>query len=286
MMSRLQQKYKKEVIPAMKKKFGYRNDLAVPRIEKVSVNVGAGRALSDAKIFEEIINDLSKRGWEYSPQQSQFQNTAWINLDKPEAEILSAMKQKTRYNIRLAERKGVHVRQGKIGDLDLLYHMYLETSIRDGFILRPKEYYFNTWLKFIENKKAVPLIAEVESQAVAGLILFYFGNRSWYLYGMSTNEHRDKMPNYLLQWEAIKLSRKLGSRIYDLWGAPENFDHHDRLWGVYRFKQGLGCEVVRRIGAYDYPLSKIAYRILNILIPRVLSITRRIRKVQQLQELE
>jgi len=235
---------------------------------------------------QEIIVELEKGGWIFSPQQVQFKNTAWIWIEKTEDELLNAMKQKTRYNIRLAGRKGVSIREGGIDDLDKLYQMYLETSIRDGFIIRPKKYYLDVWSEFIKAKFAVPLIAEVDGEVVAGLLLFHFGNRSWYLYGMSTGKHREKMPNYLLQWEAIKLSRKLGSRIYDLWGAPENFDHHDRLWGVYRFKQGLGCEVVRRIGAYDYPLSKIAYRILNILIPRVLSITRRIRKVQQLQELE
>jgi len=133
---------------------------------------------------------------------------------------------------------------------------------------------------------AVPLIAEVDEDVVAGLLLFCFGNRSWYLYGMSTGKHREKMPNYLLQWEAIKLSKKFGSKIYDLWGAPDNFDHQDRMWGVYRFKQGLGCEVVQRIGAYDYTLSKITYKILNILIPWFLSVTRKIRKAQQFQELE
>jgi len=235
---------------------------------------------------QETVNELLKERWLFSPQQIQFKNTAWIKLEKPENELLSAMKQKTRYNIRLADRRGVCIREGGIDDLDRLYQMYLETSIRDGFIIRPKEYYIDVWSEFINAKMAVPLIAEVEGEIVAGLLLFHFGNRSWYLYGMSTGKHREKMPNYLLQWKAIRLSKKLGCSVYDLWGAPDIFNNQDRMWGVYRFKQGLGCQVVQRIGAYDFPLNKIAYKIFSIVIPRFLSITRKIRKAQQLQELE
>jgi len=217
-------------------------------------------------------------------QQIQFKNTAWIDLNKPEEELLSSMKQKARYNIRLAGRKGVSVRKGKPEDLEDLYRMYLETSIRDGFIIRPKKYYLNTWLRFLRSNMAVPLIAEVDGEMVAGLIVFFFAKRIWYVYGMSTGKHRNKMPNYLLQWEAIKLGKKLGCELYDLWGAPENFDKSDSMWGVYRFKVGLGCEAVQRIGAYDLPIRKNAYTIFIKFIPRFLSITRRIRKIQQLQE--
>ena len=255
---------------------------------EVICGIGEQIDTSDSKFIlaQEIVDELEKEGWLFSSQQIQYKNTAWIRLEKSENELLAAMKQKTRYNIRLAGRKGVCIREGGIDDLGRLYQMYLETSIRDGFIIRPKEYYINVWSKFIKAKMAVPLIAEVDEDVVAGLLLYYFGNRSWYLYGMSTGKHREKMPNYLLQWEAIKLSKKFGSKIYDLWGAPDNFDNQDRMWGVYRFKQGLGCEVVQRIGAYDYPLSKITYKILNILIPWFLSVTRKIRKAQQFQELE
>jgi len=271
------------------RKFAQDMDVLSIKIDPEIIN-GIGEQIDNADVkfllAQEIVDDLNKEGWLFSPQQIQFKNTAWIRLEKSENELLAAMKQKTRYNIRLAGRKGVRIREGGIDDLDRLYQMYLETSIRDGFIIRPKEYYMDVWLKFIKAKMAVPLIAEVDEEVVAGLLLFHFGNRSWYLYGMSTGKHREKMPNYLLQWEAIKLSKKFGSRIYDLWGAPDNFDNQDRMWGVYRFKQGLGCEVVLRIGAYDYPLSIIPYKIINIIIPWFLSITRKIRKAHQLQELE
>jgi peptidoglycan pentaglycine glycine transferase (the first glycine) len=228
---------------------------------------------------------LEKNGWVFSPQQIQFRNTAWIELDRSEEELLAAMKQKTRYNIRLAQRKAVSVREAGVDDLEILYQMYLETSVRDGFIIRPKEYYFEVWSQFITAGMATPLIADVDKTPVAGLVLFHFGERSWYIYGMSTDNHREKMPNYLLQWEAIRKSKKLGCRIYDLWGAPEIFNEEDGLWGVYRFKQGLGCEAVQRLGAYDFAFKKFAYKIFNRIIPGLLSITRKYRKAQQKQEL-
>ena len=220
-----------------------------------------------------VKEDLISRGWQFSSQQIQFKNTAWIDLSTDEESILTGMKQKTRYNIRLAGRKGVTVKRGTTADIDLLYRMYLETSIRDGFIIRPIEYYWETWSTFIQSGMAVPLIAFIGSEPVAGLVLFIMGNRSWYLYGMSTSKHREKMPNYLLQWEAIKLSKERKCDVYDLWGAPNEFAESDDLWGVYRFKRGLGAYPVQRLGAYDLPLKKISYKISMDFIPRVLKIT-------------
>ena len=264
------------------------NALLIKIDPEIIYGVGEQLDITDREFLQaqEVVDELLNEGWLFSPQQIQFKNTAWIKLEKSENELLAAMKQKTRYNIRLAERRGVCIREGGIDDLDGLYQMYLETSIRDGFIIRPKEYYIDVWSEFIEAKMAVPLIAEVEGEMVAGLLLFHFGNRSWYLYGMSTGKHREKMPNYLLQWKAIKFSKELGCSVYDLWGAPDIFNNQDGMWGVYRFKLGLGCQVVQRIGAYDFPLSKITYKIFSIVIPGFLSITRKIRKAQQLQDLE
>jgi lipid II:glycine glycyltransferase (peptidoglycan interpeptide bridge formation enzyme) len=195
------------------------------------------------------------------------------------------MKQKTRYNIHLAERKGVSIRQGGIDDLGLLYAMYAETSSRDGFIIRPREYYLSLWKNFIDAGMAAPLIAEVVGKAVAAIIIFYFNKKSFYMYGMSRETHREKIPNYLLQWEAIKLSKLLGCLEYDLWGAPDVFDSSDRMWGVYKFKEGLGGRIIQTIGAYDYPTSQIAYTIIQEALPKIQSITRRIRGKQIRDEL-
>jgi peptidoglycan pentaglycine glycine transferase (the first glycine) len=242
-------------------------------------------AQNKGKTAENIKEYFEKSGWLISRQQIQFKNTFWIDLTKSEDELLANMKQKTRYNIRLAEKKGVKVRQGSRNDFDLIYEMYSVTSVRDGFIIRPKEYYFLLWNTFMEAGKAVPLIAEVHDEPVGALFLFHFNQKSYYLYGMSRDVHREKMPSYLLQWEAIRLSKSLGCTIYDLWGAPDVFDCSDRMWGVYKFKEGLGGEVIQTIGAFDFPTSKLAYTIIQEALPKFQSLARNIRGRQIRDEL-
>ncbi|MBT3240366.1 MAG: peptidoglycan bridge formation glycyltransferase FemA/FemB family protein [Chloroflexi bacterium] len=222
-----------------------------------------------------FINDLKANRWHYSKEQIQFKNTVLINLLSPEDEILAKMKQKTRYNIRLAERKGVTVRKGDPSDFEMLFKTYAETAIRDGFTIRNKEYYLSVWNRFYDAGMLTPLIADVEGDLVAGLMLFHFGETAWYIYGMSKPTHRNKMPTYLLQWEAIKTAKALGCRIYDLWGAPETFDESDSFWGVYRFKRGLEGEVNRHIGAWDLPIRPWIYWAYSQVLPRMMSILRR-----------
>ena len=98
------------------------------------------------------VDELTQRGWRFSSDQIQFRNTVMVDLSPSEDEILARMKQKTRYNIRLASKKGVTVRQGTIEDLPMLYRMYAETSIRDGFVIRDQEYYSRVWSEFMNVK--------------------------------------------------------------------------------------------------------------------------------------
>ncbi|GIV64778.1 MAG: hypothetical protein KatS3mg046_038 [Bellilinea sp.] len=222
-----------------------------------------------------VMNWLRQRRWRFSTEQIQFRNTVWLDLSGTEEDWLARMKQKTRYNLRLAQRKGVTVRMGSIQDLPLLYRMYAETSLRDGFTIRSEAYYLTVWQKFLEAGMAEVLLAEVEGELVAGLMLFFFAGRAWYLYGMSRNLHRDKMPNYPLQWEAMRRAKAHGCQIYDLWGAPDEFTEQDRMWGVFRFKQGLGGEVIRTIGAWDYPARPLMYALYMQILPRLLNWMRR-----------
>jgi peptidoglycan pentaglycine glycine transferase (the first glycine) len=230
---------------------------------------------------QDVRADLERRGWLFSPDQIQFRNTLWLDLSPSEEALLARMKQKTRYNIRLAERKGVRVRWGTQADFPLLYRLYDETSVRDGFVIRQADYYRTVWGTFLQTVNAgeqanadrpgcLPLIAEVEGQAGAGLFLFWFAGRGYYLYGMSSDAHREKMPNYLLQWEAIRLARTLGCRTYDLWGAPDEFVEDDRLWGVFRFKEGLGGQVIRTLGAWDFVPQGWLYRLYTQVMPGIL----------------
>jgi peptidoglycan pentaglycine glycine transferase (the first glycine) len=232
-----------------------------------------------------VTDGLAARGWNFSSEQVQFRNTVLLDLGDSEENLLAKMKQKTRYNIRLAERKGVKVRLGGEQDLELLYQMYAETSVRDGFVIREQEYYRTVWSTFIKVGMAQALIAEVDGKALAGIMLFTFARRAWYLYGMSSHRQREMMPNYLLQWEAIQRTREADCLVYDLWGAPETLDPSDSLWGVYRFKEGLGGQVVRHIGAWDLPIHPTIYRLYTQILPRVLDVMRR-RKQKQTRRME
>ncbi len=213
--------------------------------------------------------------WNESAEQIQFRNTMEIDLSRSEDELLAAMRPKTRYNIRLAQKRGVTVRLGSRDDLALLYAMYDETAHRDRFIIRPLDYYRDAWGSFIEAGLAQPLVAEVERVPVAALILFNFVRHTYYFYGMSRDLHRDKMPNHLLQWEAMRWARAKGCAVYDMWGAPDELSESDPMWGVYRFKQGFGGQFVQHIGAWDYAASRPLYWLYTTAMPRLIALMRR-----------
>jgi len=201
---------------------------------------------------------LAARGWRYSPSQIQFRNTLHTDLRHGDEALLAAMKPKTRYNIRLAEKRGVRVRiADPIGDDDarLLYGMYAETAQRDRFIIREAAYYFDAWRAL----HGVAFIAERAGQALGGLVLLCFGGRAWYFYGMSRSDGREHMPNHLLQWAALRWARDRGHTTYDWWGAPDALEASDRLWGVYRFKEGFGARFIEGLGAWDYAPSPLLY---------------------------
>lgn len=247
------------------------------------VEIGRGVPGSEGDVIDQngqaVMTELKRRGWGYASDQIQFQNTVLIDLHPTEEEMLARMKPKTRYNVRLAEKKGVSLRVGIMEDLPALYKIYAETSLRDGFVIRDEEYYLTVWKTFMKEAlsgqpSAFPLIAEVENEIVAAIFLFMFGEKAYYVYGMSRNVHREKMPTYLLQWEAMKIAKSCGCEIYDLWGAPEVFDESDSMWGVYRFKEGLGGEVVRTLGAYDFAPNKLLYKLYAEVMPRVLDFMR------------
>jgi lipid II:glycine glycyltransferase (peptidoglycan interpeptide bridge formation enzyme) len=219
-----------------------------------------------------VLKTLADRGWRQSAEQIQFKNTYIINLTEGEDELLARMKAKTRYNVRLTSRRGVNVHFGNENDLDTFYRLYHETSQRNEFLIRPPAYYLDVWTQFLTSGRAHLLLAKVEEEPIAGLILFHFGQTAWYMYGASSSRARNLMPNYLLQWDAIRLAKQLGCTRYDMWGAPDNFDESDPMWGVYRFKTGFGGETMRGIGAFDYSPSPWLYWVYTVAMPRVLAL--------------
>ncbi|MEA2007579.1 MAG: peptidoglycan bridge formation glycyltransferase FemA/FemB family protein [Chloroflexota bacterium] len=238
----------------------------------------------ESSLGTQIREEWKALGWHFSDEQVQYRNTVLVDLSTSEDDILMRMNSKTRYNIRLAGRKGVKVRVGDRDDLDMLYKMYAETSVRGGFTIREQDYYQAVWEEFLPSGVetgskpvpiAEPLIAEVDGEAVAGAVIFRFGKQAWYLHGMSTLEHREKMSPHLIQWEAMRWAKEAGCTVYDMWGAPDVFEKSDSMWGVYRFKRGFGGTISRTIGAWDLPLRPGLYKLYNSILPKVLDMMRR-----------
>lgn len=168
--------------------------------------------------------------------------TLILNLTQSEEELLSGMHPKTRYNIRLAEKKGVKVREGSKNDFEKFWKLMKETTERDGFRSHEKEYY----LKMLESEIARLYVAEYKNKILAAGIFVFYGDTATYLHGASTHEHKEVMAPYLLHWEIIKLAKKLGYKYYDFYGINE------AKWpGVTRFKKGFGGSEINYPGCYD-----------------------------------
>ena len=218
-------------------------------------------------------------GLRSSPQIIQPRSTIIIELDCEEKEILARAKPKTRYNINLAARKGVIVRAGTAADLPAFHRLLAETARRNAFTVHDAQYYSAAYDLFISSEHGRLLLATYHDAVLAGIMVFVFGQKAWYMYGASSNEHRNRMPNYILQWEAIRWARDMGCLTYDLWGIPDEAGKHleryaepatkrrDGLWGVYRFKRGFGGRIVRYIGAYDDVYHRPAYWLYKQAVP-------------------
>ncbi len=197
--------------------------------------------------------------------------TVLIDLSGSEKELLMRMKSKTRYNIRLAGRKDVIIRPS--ADVDVFYRMMLTTGARDEFGIHSLAYYKRAYALFSAQDACALLIATYDEQPLAGLMAFAWGDTAWYFYGASTNLERNRMPTYLLQWEAMLWARERGCTTYDMWGVPDYpetvleddfLDRSEGLWGVYRFKRGFGGEIRRTAGAWDRVYRPVLYRLYRL----------------------
>lgn len=192
--------------------------------------------------------------------------------DKNKEDLLAAFHSKTRYNLRLSERKGVTVKLcGKemLGDFS---RIMLETGNRDGFITRP-QIYFETMMDVLgENCRLY--MAFLEDKPIAGTLAIRYGNKVWYLYGASSNEHRNVMPNYLLQWRMIEWAVESGCEIYDFRGVSGDISPNNPLYGLYNFKKGFGGDFCEFCGEF----TKIYNKSVNFYVNSMLGTMRTVRR--------
>ncbi|HYA99676.1 MAG TPA: peptidoglycan bridge formation glycyltransferase FemA/FemB family protein [Ktedonobacteraceae bacterium] len=197
-------------------------------------------------------------------QPVQPARTIVLDLTLDEDALLANMKEKWRYNVRLAGRKGVQTRVAEtLEDVDSWYELLQTTSIRDQFGVHTREYYRQAWQLFAPREQARLLLASYNGQLLAGIFVGLMAKKAIYLYGASSNEQRQFMPNYLLQWEAIRWAKQAGATTYDFWGIPETDAKSEAMAGVYRFKSGWGGRIVRLAGNYECTYRPVTMRLVS-----------------------
>jgi len=167
--------------------------------------------------------------------------------DKTEEELMKSFHEKTRYNIRLAGRKGVTIRDGGREDLKDFHKIMQETGNRDDFLIRPLEY-FEKMYDCLGKEHLRVIMADYEGQPISGAIAILYGNKVWYLYGASSNKNRNVMPNYLVQWEMIKWAVENKCDVYDFRGVSGHVDENHPQYGIYKFKKGFNGDFVEFVG--------------------------------------
>jgi len=190
-----------------------------------------------------------------------------LRLDRPLDAVFASFTPKGRYNIRLAERRGVVVEEAGREALPMFWEMLRETSARDGFGVRPGSYYADVFDHTVGRGQGRVLLARIGDAYVAGTWTVHLGDKAWYLYGASTSRYRELMPNYLLQWEAIRWAHGRGAKLYDFLGVPATPDPRSRIIGLWRFKERFAPDVTHFIGEYDLPLRPAAYALWRLADP-------------------
>ena len=192
-----------------------------------------------------VINNTKNR-----PEYLQARYVFRLDLEgKTPDEVFAAFHSKTRYNVRLSARKGVTCRLGTKQDLPAFVEVMNETAARDGFIGRGLGY-FERMYDILAPENLRLYLMEYEGMLIAGAVAIWYGDKVWYLYGASSNRERNRMPNYMMQWEMIQWAMEKGCRIYDFRGVTGDMEK-TFLEGLIRFKQGFGGEQVDFVGKMD-----------------------------------
>ena len=212
---------------------------------------------------------LKSGGAEFESVQPQYVFRLYLN-GRNEEELMASFHQKTRYNIRLAQRKGVQVEICGKEMVPEFGRLMVTTGVRDGFVTRPPEYFAEMldnlgeharlYMAFIDEPQED---GSTKRKAIAGTLAIWYGDKVWYLYGANSNEDRNYMPNYLLQWNMIRWAVEKGCRVYDFRGVPGDVGEDHPLYGLVKFKRGFNGDYTEFVGEMDLVLSPFWYKTIN-----------------------
>lgn len=225
-----------------------------------------------------LADQLTQAGLRPSPQTIQPPRTIVLDISGSEVDILARMNQSTRRKVKMQTKQAIDVRVGSAADLASFSAIMGVTGTRNEFGVHAAGYYEKAFALFSAGERCALLMASYQGRDLAGLMVFRSGTNAYYLYGGSTNEERNRMPTYILQWEAIRWAKAHGCTRYDMWGAPDadldtleaEFEARGGagLWGVYGFKRGFGGDVRRSVGAWDQVYNPLAYAAYSWLMQR------------------
>lgn len=243
----------KDLVEALKR-FGKKNNCAFIQLEP---NCEVDSIHNKNNLIKEFPDLVESR----KPMFTKF--TFYIDLKKTPEELLSQMKEKTRYNVRLSQKKGVMVTKENTDEaFDAYLSLLQETARRDRFFAHNQTYHRMLWSSLKNSGLVHLLIARHEGVPLVGWMLFAFKDKLYYAYGASSSKKREVMASNLMYFEAMKFGQKLGLSTFDLWGSlGPNPDPKDPFYGFHRFKEGYGGKLVEFVGSYDLILNPMLYNI-------------------------
>ncbi len=214
--------------------------------------------LEQQKNVKDVLGEIGFRKARYDLN---LKTTLVVDLSLPDEELLAKMKGRTRYNVRLAAKKGIEVVEPEFEEgWEIFYAWMKHTSERKvGYSLRRSRDYLHAVTRYMyDTGQGRLFFARHEGTPLAGIYVFTFGEKYWYMYGASGDEKRNLKPNYLLQWEVMRWAKERGLTHYDMVGVPklEDLDESSSLWGVYKFKEGFGGEISDSLGCFDLPVKR------------------------------
>jgi lipid II:glycine glycyltransferase (peptidoglycan interpeptide bridge formation enzyme) len=198
--------------------------------------------------------------------------TIIVDLRPDEDAMLASFKPKSRYNIRLAQRRGVTVAPVPLDEhsIDTMYSLMASTRDRAGFTLRSKAYFTQYWHLHAAAGQGQLFLASLDGEVLAGVFATYLGKKAWYKDGGSTKEHAAVMAPHLLQWEVMRWLKARGVEAYDLVAVPprDELNPAHPLFGLYRFKSGFSEHITEYVGTWDLPISRRRFAAWNAVAER------------------
>lgn len=241
---------------------GKRNKCILIKLEpNIGAKVREGRKDAHQAIIQYLGDNGAQKG---RPLFTKF--TFQIDLTKSEKELLAGMKSKTRYNLRLAERKGVTVEEdNSVETFEEYLKLVQETTRRQRFYAHSLDYHRQMWRQLHKADMARLLVARGQKKILVVWVVFVFNGVLYYPYGASSSEHRELMASNLMMWEAMRFGKKIGCKTFDLWGSlSPNPSKRDPWYGFHRFKEGYGGTLVEFLGTYDLVLQPRLYKLYRL----------------------